>query len=171
MTVIPLQLGGLNSMLAGEISPSLPVVSKLPTLIMGMDVSHGSPGMSDIPSIAAVKYYNHIFLLILHFFSPFFISLDWFSLNIQVVSSRQWPSISRYRACVRTQSPKVEMIDSLYKRVSDTEDDGIMRCGFRHTNLKSLSKYQFMAKYVITLCNTIFLVYLQLQGTTGWFLC
>ncbi|KAG6414004.1 hypothetical protein SASPL_126720 [Salvia splendens] len=90
------KLGGLNSMLAGEISPSIPVVSKSPTLILGMDVSHGSPGQSDIPSIAAV------------------------------VSSRQWPSISRYRACVRTQSPKLEMIDSLYKRVSDTEDDGIM---------------------------------------------
>jgi len=29
-------------------------VSKVPTLILGMDVSHGSPGQSDIPSIAAV---------------------------------------------------------------------------------------------------------------------
>ncbi|CAA0813181.1 Protein argonaute 4 [Striga hermonthica] len=91
------KLGGLNSMLAAELSPSIPVISKSPTLILGMDVSHGSPAQSDIPSIAAV------------------------------VSSRQWPSISRYRACVRTQSPKVEMIDSLYKRVSDTEDDGIIR--------------------------------------------
>ncbi|OMO85368.1 Argonaute/Dicer protein, PAZ [Corchorus capsularis] len=44
-----------------------------------------------------------------------------------VVSSRQWPSISRYRASVRTQSPKVEMIDSLFKRVSEKEDDGIIR--------------------------------------------
>lgn len=41
-------------MLAGELSPSLPVISKVPTLILGMDVSHGSPGQSDIPSIAAV---------------------------------------------------------------------------------------------------------------------
>ncbi|KAL6979305.1 Protein argonaute-4 [Sarracenia purpurea var. burkii] len=91
------KLGGLNSMLAVEYSPSIPLVSKLPTIILGMDVSHGSPGQSDIPSIAAV------------------------------VSSRNWPLISRYRACVRTQSPKVEMIDSLYKRVSDTEDEGIVR--------------------------------------------
>ncbi|KAL3636893.1 Protein argonaute-4 [Castilleja foliolosa] len=91
------KLGGLNSDLAVELSPSLSVISKVPTLILGMDVSHGSPGQSDVPSIAAV------------------------------VSSRQWPSISRYRACVRTQSPKVEMIDSLYKRVSDTEDGGIIR--------------------------------------------
>ncbi|KAJ0083479.1 hypothetical protein Patl1_30201 [Pistacia atlantica] len=91
------KLGGLNSMLAVEHSPSIPIVSKAPTIILGMDVSHGSPGQSDIPSIAAV------------------------------VSSRNWPLISRYRAAVRTQSPKVEMIDSLFKKVSDTEDEGIMR--------------------------------------------
>ncbi|GAV84720.1 PAZ domain-containing protein/Piwi domain-containing protein/DUF1785 domain-containing protein [Cephalotus follicularis] len=90
------KLGGLNSILAIEQSPSIPLVSKAPTIILGMDVSHGSPGQSDVPSIAAV------------------------------VSSRQWPLISRYRASVRTQSPKVEMIDSLFKRVSDT-DEGIIR--------------------------------------------
>lgn len=49
-----LQLGGLNSLLAVEHSPSIPMVSKVPTIILGMDVSHGSPGQSDIPSIAAV---------------------------------------------------------------------------------------------------------------------
>ncbi|KAF8395625.1 hypothetical protein HHK36_019576 [Tetracentron sinense] len=91
------KLGGMNSFLAVEQSPSIPLVSKVPTIILGMDVSHGSPGQSDVPSIAAV------------------------------VSSRQWPLISRYRASVRTQSPKVEMIDSLFKPVSDTEDGGIVR--------------------------------------------
>ncbi|KZV40466.1 Argonaute 4-like protein [Dorcoceras hygrometricum] len=91
------KLGGLNSMLAGEQSFTIPLVSKVPTLILGMDVSHGSPGQSDVPSIAAV------------------------------VSSRQWPLISRYRACVRTQSPRLEMIDSLFKPVSDSVDDGIIR--------------------------------------------
>ena len=52
---------------------------------------------------------------------------DFSCFYFQVVSSRQWPSICRYRAAVRTQSPKLEMMDSLYKRVSETEDDGIMR--------------------------------------------
>eukprot|EP00494_Astrolonche_serrata_P016016 UN16179 len=66
-------------------SPSIPLVSKVPTLILGMDVSHGSPGQSDIPSIAAV------------------------------VGSREWPLVSKYRASVRSQSPKLEMIDSLFK--------------------------------------------------------
>jgi len=32
----------------------MPIVSREPTLILGMDVSHGSPGQSEIPSIAAV---------------------------------------------------------------------------------------------------------------------
>lgn len=54
LLLIFFQLGGLNSMLAVEQSPSIPMISKAPTLILGMDVSHGSPGQSDIPSIAAV---------------------------------------------------------------------------------------------------------------------
>jgi eukaryotic translation initiation factor 2C len=49
------QLGGLNSLLQIEVSPSIPLVSKSPTIILGMDVSHGSPGQSDVPSIAAVS--------------------------------------------------------------------------------------------------------------------
>ncbi|KAF1891789.1 hypothetical protein Lal_00031598 [Lupinus albus] len=91
------KLGGMNSFLSVEPSHSIPLVSSVPTLIIGMDVSHGSPGRSDVPSIAAV------------------------------VSSRCWPLISRYRAAVRTQSSRVEMIQSLFKPVSDTADEGIMR--------------------------------------------
>ncbi|MCI26094.1 protein argonaute 4-like, partial [Trifolium medium] len=70
----------MNSFLLTESQHSIPLVSNIPTLIIGMDVSHGSPGQSDVPSIAAV------------------------------VSSRYWPQISRYRAAVRTQPSKVEMM-------------------------------------------------------------
>nr|CAD1829069.1 unnamed protein product [Ananas comosus var. bracteatus] len=90
------KLGGINSLLHVEHTPAIPLVSKMPTIILGMDVSHGQPGQSDVPSIAAV------------------------------VSSRQWPLISKYRASVRTQSPKVEMIDSLF-RPTENDDQGIMR--------------------------------------------
>ncbi|CAG7910751.1 unnamed protein product [Brassica rapa] len=94
------KLGGLNSLLAMERSRAMmPLVTQVPTFIVGMDVSHGSPGQSDIPSIAAV------------------------------VGSREWPLISKYRACVRTQSRKVEMIDSLFKPVTNEKgkqvDEGI----------------------------------------------
>ncbi|KAL2536860.1 Protein argonaute 4 [Forsythia ovata] len=90
------KMGGMNSLLSIEHSPSIPMISQVPTLIVGMDVSHGSTTRSDLPSIAAV------------------------------VSSRRWPLISRYRAAVRTQSPKLEMIDSLFKKV-DAKDEGIFR--------------------------------------------
>lgn len=90
------KLGGLNSMLSVERTPAFTVISKVPTVILGMDVSHGSPGQSDVPSIAAV------------------------------VSSREWPLISKYRASVRTQPSKAEMIESLVKK-NGTEDDGIIK--------------------------------------------
>ncbi|CAI9781689.1 unnamed protein product [Fraxinus pennsylvanica] len=89
------KLGGINSLLAIENSHSIPTISEVPTLIVGMDVSHGSATRPDLPSIAAV------------------------------VSSRQWPLISRYRAAVRTQSPKLEMIDSLFKPVEFTKDQKV----------------------------------------------
>ncbi|KAJ0959822.1 hypothetical protein J5N97_000473 [Dioscorea zingiberensis] len=49
------KLDGTNSLLMVEHSPSLPFGFQVPTLILGMDVSHGSPGRSDVPSIAASR--------------------------------------------------------------------------------------------------------------------
>uniref|UniRef100_A0A803LZQ5 Argonaute 4 n=1 Tax=Chenopodium quinoa TaxID=63459 RepID=A0A803LZQ5_CHEQI len=88
------KLGGLNHRLAVE--RNIPVLIDKPMIILGMDVSHGSPGQSGVPSIAAV------------------------------VSSRP-TSIYKYRASVRSQSPKVEMIDSLYKPLPGGKDGGIIR--------------------------------------------
>ncbi|THG18855.1 hypothetical protein TEA_005634 [Camellia sinensis var. sinensis] len=110
------KLGGLNSILSIEPARNIPVVSNNPTMIFGMDVSHGSPGHSDVPSIAAV------------------------------VSSRHWPLISRYRASVRSQSSKVEMIDSLFKRGADNEDTGIgVVAGllFKFRAKKAITNYNF----------------------------
>lgn len=91
------KLGGTNSLLAMEHTSHLPLIKDTPTMILGMDVSHGSPGQSDIPSIAAV------------------------------VGSLYWPLISKYRAVVRSQSPKLEIIESLYKPLPNGDDEGIMR--------------------------------------------
>ncbi|KAF6146615.1 hypothetical protein GIB67_008901 [Kingdonia uniflora] len=90
-------LGGLNSMLTTEHGLNIPMISKAPTMMLGMDVSHGSPGQADVLSISVM------------------------------VSSRQWSSISRYRACVRTLSPKVEMVVALFKRDSNTIDANIIQ--------------------------------------------
>ncbi|CAN6870706.1 unnamed protein product, partial [Brassica oleracea var. botrytis] len=83
-------LGGINSLLGVECSSSIPLINKIPTLIMGMDVSHGSPGHANVPSVAAVLLYSY-------FACPLF----------AVVSA------------VRSQSPKLEMIDSLFQPVDD----------------------------------------------------
>ncbi|KAJ3684604.1 hypothetical protein LUZ61_013768 [Rhynchospora tenuis] len=95
------KLGGMNSLLQVEDSSSIPLISKIPTIILGMVVTRGSPGQSDRPSIAAV------------------------------VSSMQWPLISKYRASVHAQSPRLEMIDSLFKpNVTDdgpSKDEGIIK--------------------------------------------
>ncbi|KAL2938774.1 Protein argonaute 16 [Bienertia sinuspersici] len=91
------KLGGVNSLLAIEEPCFVPHVKNIPTMILGMDVSHGSSGGSDLPSIAAV------------------------------VGSISWPLVSRYRAAVRTQSPRAEIIDSLFKPQENGADAGIMR--------------------------------------------
>ncbi|KAF6154275.1 hypothetical protein GIB67_026731 [Kingdonia uniflora] len=49
-------LGGLNSMLTTEHGLNIPVISKALAMMLGMDVSHGSPGQADVPSIS--KYYG-----------------------------------------------------------------------------------------------------------------
>ena len=47
------------TMLSVERTPAFTtVISKVQTIILGMDVSHGSPGQSDVPSIAAVIYHS-----------------------------------------------------------------------------------------------------------------
>ncbi|XP_021749109.1 protein argonaute 4-like isoform X2 [Chenopodium quinoa] len=76
-----------------------PVLSKKPTIIFGMDVCHGSTGLHDFPSIASV------------------------------VSSRCWPSMSHYRASVRSQSSKAEIIESLFKPMpgNGDKDEGMIR--------------------------------------------
>ncbi|PPS07534.1 hypothetical protein GOBAR_AA13116 [Gossypium barbadense] len=66
-------------------TPSIPVVSKVPTIILGMSALFGFPEQSDVPSIAAM------------------------------VSSRRWPLISSYGTSGRTQSLKLKMIDSFFK--------------------------------------------------------
>ncbi|KAF6164015.1 hypothetical protein GIB67_028719 [Kingdonia uniflora] len=78
---------------------NIPMISKAPAVMLGMDVLHGSPGQVDVPFISVM------------------------------VSSRQWSFISRYRACVRTLSPKVEMVVALFKRDSNTMDVDLTALG------------------------------------------
>ncbi|KAL7138848.1 hypothetical protein ABFS83_09G009600 [Erythranthe nasuta] len=96
MLKINAKLGGFNHTILSELTRSIPFVSKVPTMILGMEVSHASPGPTERPSIASV------------------------------VGSREWPRISSYRACLRALPPKVKMIDSLFKPISEQKDAGII---------------------------------------------
>ncbi|KAJ8420125.1 hypothetical protein Cgig2_009190 [Carnegiea gigantea] len=55
-----MHLGGLNSPLAVEQNPSIPLVSKVPTIILGMDVSHGSPGHSGNERLSCKELHDWI---------------------------------------------------------------------------------------------------------------
>ena len=74
------QMGGFNSPLSSRMT----TVLGESTIIFGMDVSHGSPGDVNVPSIAAV------------------------------VATKNWPNVFHYSSQVRTQPAKTEMIEGLY---------------------------------------------------------
>ncbi|KAF2292325.1 hypothetical protein GH714_019160 [Hevea brasiliensis] len=66
-----------------------------------------------------------------------------------VVGSLCWPHISRYRASVRAQSPKEEMIDALYNPLANGKDDGMMRKlleNFCHTSNGNKPKHIIVFK-------------------------
>lgn len=71
--------GGFNS----PLSPRMITCLSPSTIIFGMDVSHGSSGDFNVPSIAAV------------------------------VATKNWPDIFHYSTQVRIQSAKMEMIEGL----------------------------------------------------------
>lgn len=54
-SLVVLQLGGLNSMLSAEVSQTIPLVSKVPTMILAMGLTHAPSSRSDLPSVAAVS--------------------------------------------------------------------------------------------------------------------
>ncbi|PIN23080.1 Translation initiation factor 2C (eIF-2C) [Handroanthus impetiginosus] len=94
---INVKLGGINHTVVSESTRTIPLFSKVPTMIFGIDVSHAAPGRTRAPSIASV------------------------------IGSREWPRISSYRASLRALPPKVHMIDSLFNPMSQQEDAGIVR--------------------------------------------
>jgi eukaryotic translation initiation factor 2C len=56
--MVPLiQMGGRNTVLLDAISWRIPLVSDIPTIIFGADVTHPETGEDSSPSIAAVRHY------------------------------------------------------------------------------------------------------------------
>jgi eukaryotic translation initiation factor 2C len=54
------QMGGRNTVLLDAISCRIPLVSDIPTIIFGADVTHPENGEDSSPSIAAVEFLYQI---------------------------------------------------------------------------------------------------------------
>ncbi|XP_073014200.1 protein argonaute 10-like [Typha latifolia] len=86
---INVKMGGRNTVLMDAISWRIPLVSDIPTIIFGADVTHPENGEDSNPSIAAV------------------------------VASQDWPEITKYAGLVCAQAHRQELIQDLYKSWND----------------------------------------------------
>ncbi|CAN0926255.1 Protein argonaute MEL1 [Linum grandiflorum] len=82
---INVKAGGRNAVLQDAIERRIPLLSDVPTIIFGADVTHPQPGEDCGPSIAAV------------------------------VASMDWPLMTTYRGLVSAQHHREEIIQDLYK--------------------------------------------------------
>lgn len=82
---INVKVGGRNTVLVDALSRRIPLVSDIPTIIFGADVTHPHPGEDSSPSIAAV------------------------------VASQDWPEVTKYAGLVCAQKHREELIQDLFK--------------------------------------------------------
>ncbi|CAJ2673905.1 protein argonaute 10-like [Trifolium pratense] len=86
---INVKMGGRNTVLVDAVSCRIPLVSDIPTIIFGADVTHPENGEDSSPSIAAV------------------------------VASQDWPEVTKYAGLVCAQPQRQELIQDLYKTWHD----------------------------------------------------
>ncbi|XP_052183641.1 protein argonaute 1 [Diospyros lotus] len=86
---INVKVGGRNTVLVDALSRRIPLVSDVPTIIFGADVTHPHPGEDSSPSIAAV------------------------------VASQDWPEVTKYAGLVCAQEHRQELIQDLFKTWHD----------------------------------------------------
>ncbi|KAJ9140921.1 hypothetical protein P3X46_031512 [Hevea brasiliensis] len=82
---INVKMGGRNTVLLDALSWRIPLVSDIPTIIFGADVTHPESGEDTSPSIAAV------------------------------VASQDWPEVTKYAGLVCAQPHRQELIQDLFK--------------------------------------------------------
>ncbi|RYR75816.1 hypothetical protein Ahy_A01g000394 isoform D [Arachis hypogaea] len=82
---INVKMGGRNTVLLDALSWRIPLVSDIPTIIFGADVTHPESGEDSCPSIAAV------------------------------VASQDWPEVTKYAGLVCAQPHREELIQDLFK--------------------------------------------------------
>ncbi|CAK8576282.1 unnamed protein product [Lathyrus sativus] len=88
---INVKSGGRNTVLNDAFEKRIPLVTDMPTIIFGADVTHPQPGEDLSPSIAAV------------------------------VASMDWPWVTKYRGIVSAQVHREEIIQDLFKITVDPQ--------------------------------------------------
>ncbi|KDP32340.1 hypothetical protein JCGZ_13265 [Jatropha curcas] len=88
---INVKMGGRNTVLLDALSWRIPLVSDIPTIIFGADVTHPESGEDTSPSIAAV------------------------------VASQDWPEVTKYAGLVCAQPHRQELIQDLFKTWQDPQ--------------------------------------------------
>ena len=103
------------------------MVSDIPTIIFGADVTHPESGEDTSPSIAAVR---KCLLLSLHWWRNIIFSSVRSNINSisQVVASQDWPEVTKYAGLVSAQAHRQEIIQDLYKTWKDPQQ-GIINGG------------------------------------------
>ncbi|CAK9329549.1 unnamed protein product [Citrullus colocynthis] len=86
---INVKMGGRNTVLLDALRSRIPLVSDIPTIIFGADVTHPESGEDSLPSIAAV------------------------------VASQDWPEVTKYAGLVCAQPHREELIQDLFKTWKD----------------------------------------------------
>ncbi|KAL5729468.1 Protein argonaute PNH1 [Ranunculus cassubicifolius] len=88
---INVKMGGRNTVLLDALRWKIPLVSDIPTIIFGADVTHPENGEETSPSIAAV------------------------------VASQDWPEVTKYAGLVCAQAHREELIQDLFKTWDDPQ--------------------------------------------------
>ncbi|ESR43414.1 hypothetical protein CICLE_v10011166mg [Citrus x clementina] len=131
---INVKTGGRNSVLEDAIARNIPVLTDIPTIIFGADVSHPQPGEDSSPSIAAVRSTFPLLSIIQR-------------ICTKVVASMDWPAVTTYRGLVSAQQHREEIIQDLFKVQQDPTRgpvnagmirDGVSEGQFSHVLLSEM---------------------------------
>ncbi|KAI3981946.1 hypothetical protein MKX01_018852 [Papaver californicum] len=106
---INVKMGGRNTVLLDALCWKIPLVSDIPTIIFGADVTHPETGEDSSPSIAAV------------------------------VASQDWPEVTKYAGLVSAQAHRQELIQDLFKTWHDPQRGTVTGGMIRYvTKIKTL---------------------------------
>ncbi|KAM0823434.1 hypothetical protein ACQ4PT_070874 [Festuca glaucescens] len=94
---INVKVGGRNTVLENALYKRIPLLTDVPTIVFGADVTHPSPGEDASPSIAAV------------------------------VASMDWPEVTKYKCLVSSQGHRDEIIADLYTELCSVHPLGLHR--------------------------------------------